>query len=152
MTKLISIISLAIIITMCLFGSMPADAIDGKIASIYQSPSVTFSNDDAGLKENQAKSNNEIQPVFRAKAVYPKMSRWYGEEGWVKLAFDIDETGKVVNVSVIDYEPGRPGRRFVRAARKALQNWKYQVRLVDGKPVVQKDNKVQLNFKMEAQR
>jgi len=30
MTKLISIISLAIIITMCLFGSMPADAIDGK--------------------------------------------------------------------------------------------------------------------------
>jgi protein TonB len=91
-------------------------------------------------------TTDEVQVVFRAKAVYPRQARRDNIEGWVQLAFDINETGKVENVSVIASEPKRI---FNKAARKALLKWKYQVLLVDGKPLVHKNRSIQLNFKME---
>jgi len=91
-------------------------------------------------------TNHELQAIVRVKPKYPMWAERDNIEGWVQLAFDVNETGKVENVSVIDSEPKRI---FNKAARKALLKWKYQVILVDGKPLVHKNRSIQLNFKME---
>ncbi len=91
-------------------------------------------------------TEQELQAIVRVKPKYPMWAERDNIEGWVQLAFDINETGKVENVSVIDSEPKRI---FNKAARKALLKWKYQVVLMDGKPLVHKNRSIQLNFKME---
>ncbi len=91
-------------------------------------------------------TTDEVRAIFRAKAIYPRQARRDNIEGWVQLAFDINETGNVENVSVI---ASKPKRIFNKAARKALLKWKYQVILVDGRPLIHKNRSIQLNFTME---
>jgi len=97
----------------------------------------------------ESSTDHELQAIVRVKPKYPIWAERDNIEGWVQLAFDINETGKVENVSVIDSEPKRI---FNKAARKALLKWKYQVVLVDGKPLVHKNRSIQLNFKMESEK
>jgi protein TonB len=71
-----------------------------------------------------------------------------GIQGWVQLAFDINEIGKVVNITIID---SKPKRIFDKAARRALGKWKYQAKSVDGKSVLQTNRTVQLDFTIDEQ-
>jgi protein TonB len=93
-------------------------------------------------------NNNEARPIVRVNPKYPMDAMREGTEGWVKLAFDINKVGKVVNISVID---SQPKRIFDKAARQALRKWKYQAKSVDGQAVYQKSRTVQLDFSMEQQ-
>ncbi|MFB1000584.1 MAG: energy transducer TonB, partial [Colwellia sp.] len=88
------------------------------------------------------------RPRGRVNPTYPMEAMRKGTEGWVKLAFDINKVGKVVNISVID---SQPKRIFDKAARHALRKWKYQAKSVDGEAVYQKARTVQLDFSMEQQ-
>lgn len=62
------------------------------------------------------------------------------------LRFTIDETGGVTDVEVINSEPRRV---FDQEARRALLRWKYKPKVVDGKPVRQPGQTVQLDFKLD---
>ena len=42
--------------------------------------------------------------------------------GWVKLAVKVDSNGKVVDIQIVD---SKPGRVFVRSAKKAVKKWKF---------------------------
>jgi protein TonB len=73
-------------------------------------------------------------PLYKVKPQYPLRALRRSIEGRVTLKFDIDETGKVINVQIID---SQPKRIFDRAARKAIRRWKFQPKQVDGKAVRQ---------------
>lgn len=90
--------------------------------------------------------NNEARPIVRVSPKYPIAAMRDGKQGWVQLAFSIDEVGRVKNIKVLAAEPKRV---FNKAAVQALKKWKYKAKLVSGKPIEQHNLTVQLDFKLE---
>ncbi|WP_416307282.1 TonB family protein [Neptunicella sp. SCSIO 80796] len=88
----------------------------------------------------------EAKPVFRVQPKYPIEAARKGITGWVQLSFDINATGGVENVSVIDSEPRRV---FDTEARRALQRWKYKPQITDGVAQTQYNQRVMLSFNLE---
>ncbi|MAF79102.1 MAG: energy transducer TonB [Halobacteriovoraceae bacterium] len=89
--------------------------------------------------------DREVMPLVRIEPQYPRKAAMSGKEGWVKLKFDVNETGAVENVSIID---AKPPRLFNQSAKRALLKWKYQPKIVDGKPEPRRGLMVQLDFKL----
>lgn len=85
----------------------------------------------------------EARPIVRIPPEYPPEASREGIEGWVELSFNIDKTGAVADVNVLNSEPKRI---FDRAAMRALKRWKYQAQRKEGKPVVQEGLTVMLEF------
>ena len=100
-----------------------------------------------GLGGN-AMSNLPAQPVVRMQPQYPRQAAMDGIEGWVKLIFNIDATGQVTDVKVLD---SYPKRIFDKAARKALLKWKYKPQLIAGKPVAEEGLQIVLDFSLDKQ-
>lgn len=71
----------------------------------------------------------EAVPVVRVDPKYPRKAARAGREGWVKLAFTITPSGGVANVRVVE---SRPRRVFDRAARRALEQWRFRPQRIDG--------------------
>ncbi|WP_412972496.1 energy transducer TonB [Glaciecola sp. MF2-115] len=90
---------------------------------------------------------SDARPIVRIDPQYPESAARDGIEGWVELSFSIDESGSVRDVVVTDSEPKRT---FDRAAKRALQRWKYQAKREDGKSVVQEGLSVMLEFKLSS--
>lgn len=67
-------------------------------------------------------------------------------EGWVRMSFDITESGATDNIKILD---SSPLGKFDNEAIKALSKWKYKPKVVDGVAVRQTDLKVQLDFVLE---
>jgi len=89
--------------------------------------------------------DQEARPIVRISPKYPIIAAREGIEGWVKLAFDIDKLGAVVNVTIVD---SQPKRIFDKAARRALKRWKYKAKSLNGELVYQAGQSVQLDFNM----
>lgn len=95
---------------------------------------------DGGIGQDSAPA-----PLVRVEPQYPRQAAMAGTEGWVRLRFDISETGDVINVEVIEAEPRRV---FDSAARNAVLRWKYRPQMRDGKPTVRENVVVQLDFNL----
>lgn len=78
-------------------------------------------------------------PVNREPPVYPRGAESRGIEGWVNLAFSVDENGNVVSPRVVEANP--PGV-FDSAAIRAISKWKYT-------PVKADNLQVKLSFKLQ---
>jgi protein TonB len=91
-------------------------------------------------------TGSAVTPIVRIEPQYPRKAAMQGITGWVRLSFDITETGAVSNVEVLD---SKPRRVFDMAAKRALLKWKYKPQIEGGKPVVKRGEKVQLDFKLE---
>ncbi|WP_337878660.1 energy transducer TonB [Rheinheimera sp.] len=103
----------------------------------------SFSDDPtAGLQDKAA------LPLVRIEPKYPVQAARDGIQGWVKLSYSIDSAGQVTNVQVLEAEPKRV---FEREAIRALQQWKYQPQMTEGKAVAQHGLVVQLDFGLDAQ-
>lgn len=87
-------------------------------------------------------------PLVRVEPQYPRQAAMSGQEGWVRLRFDINASGDVENVEVVDSEPRRV---FDSSARQAVLRWKYRPMVRDGKPVVREGIVVQLDFNLSDQ-
>lgn len=87
-----------------------------------------------------------VTPIVRLDPEYPRNAAMQGIQGWVRLRFDITAMGTVENVQVVD---AQPKRIFDMSAKRALLKWKYRPRVEDGKPVPQRGEMVQLDFKLE---
>lgn len=74
-------------------------------------------------------SDGEYLPIVKVAPVYPRRAQTQGTEGWVLLRFTVTETGAVVDPEVVDSEP--PGV-FDRAAKNAVQRFKYKPRVING--------------------
>ncbi|WP_448565866.1 TonB family protein [Thalassotalea ganghwensis] len=90
--------------------------------------------------------DREAQAIVRIPPNYPMDAAQKGIQGWVKLQFDINKVGQVINVEVID---SQPSRIFDREAKKALKKWKYKAKVENGQAIEQKNVSIQLDFTLE---
>ena len=92
-------------------------------------------------------TDRDAVPLVRIEPDYPMQARQQGQEGWVVLEFTISTAGTVKDVEVVGSEPGTI---FDRAAVQAVRKWKYNPKILDGKPVERPGVKVRLDFEMES--
>ncbi len=76
---------------------------------------------------------------------YPAKAAQQGIEGFVKLSFDVNELGKPQNIKVLQ---SYPTGIFDQHAVKALSNWQYKTKMVNGVAVKNTGLSVQLDFDM----
>ncbi len=90
-------------------------------------------------------ANQQAMPLHRVEPSYPSRALKRGIEGYVVMSFTIDETGRPTDIEVVE---AQPKRMFERDAMRALRNWKYQPKLMDGKAVTQTGQSVKLEFRL----
>jgi protein TonB len=73
------------------------------------------------------------KPIYRGGLVYPEKAAEAGMNGYVVFSFIIRQDGSVGDPQVIEEVPG--GYGFATAAKKAFPKWRFDPKLVDGKPV-----------------
>jgi protein TonB len=86
-----------------------------------------------------------LQLVSGSGAPYPAQARSDGIEGYVVVRYDVDETGRVTNLSVAESEP--PGV-FDEAALKAVAAWRYNPPISDGQPRPVRGVSSRVDFKL----
>ena len=91
-------------------------------------------------------SDGEYLPIVKVAPVYPRRAQTRGIEGWVLLRFTVTETGSVIDPVVVDAEPQGV---FDRAAKKAVERFKYKPRVVDGKAQVVQGVEHLITFKLD---
>jgi len=82
--------------------------------------------------------------LSRQPPQYPYKAARRGIEGWVRVTFDVTETGSVDNVEVIESSP--PGV-FDNAAVQAVYRWRFKPRIINGKAISGKASQV-VEFKL----
>ncbi len=93
----------------------------------------------------QASGDRSVMPLVRIEPQYPRKAAMRGIEGYVRVKFDVNTAGGVENLQILE---ARPPRIFDQATKRAVLKWKYQPKLVDGKPVPRKGLLVELPFKL----
>ncbi len=94
-----------------------------------------------------ASANSDEVPLVRVEPQFPQEAAMKGiSKGWVRLVVDIGTDGSVSQAHVIE---ARPRNIFEQAAVKAVLKWKYRPKMIEGKAVVRKGIKIQLDFEME---
>lgn len=92
-------------------------------------------------------ANRDAMPLVRIEPEYPINARQNGIEGWAVVQFTISAAGTVKNAVVVASEPGTV---FDRAALNAVTKWKYNPKVVDGRPVERSGIQVRFDFEMES--
>ncbi len=69
--------------------------------------------------------------ISRRAPIYPLSAKKLGLEGWVEVAFIVDENGNVINVEIINAS----SRRFHQAATTAVYSWKFKPGIKDQQKV-----------------
>lgn len=85
------------------------------------------------------------EPIERVAPKYPVSMARKGAEGWVQLNFVVGTDGSVNDIVVVD---STGMKAFEKAAVKAMKSWQYSPAFIDGKPIEQCHNKVQMDFKL----
>lgn len=73
-----------------------------------------------------------LTPVARIPPIYPMRARRRGLEGWVRIAFEVDEQGVVDQFQILEAKP--PGV-FEKSVMKCVSKWRYKPGTVEGVPV-----------------
>jgi TonB family protein len=87
----------------------------------------------------------EQQPLFRQHPDYPISYAKKGKEGWVEMAFTVDESGFVTEPEVLR---SHGGQRFEKTSLTALKKWRYAPKFVDGQAVAAKST-VRLDYRVQ---
>jgi len=129
----------------------PRDVIEPEQTEInngiaYNPAAIKMADIKTALNNSGQLSDNDARPIVQITPKYPIKAASNGIEGWVKLAFNINQLGEVFDVKVLD---SKPKRMFDKAARQALKKWKYRAKTLNGKAIEQYNLTVQLDFKME---
>jgi periplasmic protein TonB len=73
-----------------------------------------------------------LTTLTRIPPVYPVQARRRGIEGWVKVAFIVDETGRVGDISILESDPKG---LFDRSVERCVRGWRFKPGTVEGMPV-----------------
>lgn len=73
-----------------------------------------------------------LTTLTRVPPVYPVQARRRGIEGWVKVSFIVDESGRVGNISILESEPEG---LFDRSVERCVLRWRFKPGTVEGMPV-----------------
>ncbi|RME35089.1 MAG: energy transducer TonB [Gammaproteobacteria bacterium] len=74
-------------------------------------------------------------PTYRVPPVYPPRALRAGIEGSVTVEFTITPEGEVADPEIVKADPPKI---FDRAVLRAIRKWKFQPKIVDGKPVARR--------------
>lgn len=84
-----------------------------------------------------------LTPLVRVKCEPPNNARVEGIKGNVTIRYDINEGGQTENVQVVD---ANPPNIFEQNCIRAVQQWRFKPKLVDGKPVAVRGSMYKFNF------
>lgn len=73
-----------------------------------------------------------LAALARIPPVYPLRARRRGIQGWVNVAFVVDQTGKVDEITILEAEP--PGL-FEKSVVQCIRSWRFKPGTVEGMPV-----------------
>ena len=127
----------------------PPPPVDAARTSIDTSGQIGINLEGIGIGDisgGLAQLDGDVQPLVRVPPQYPQRALSRGIEGWVLVEFDISETGAVINARVVDADPRNI---FDRAAIRAVEQWKYKPRTVEGKATVRNGVRVVITFELQ---
>ena len=93
-----------------------------------------------------ASTPRPLQLVTTGSLAYPEAARAQGVEGEVRVQYDVDVTGTVVNARVVAADP--PGT-FEQAALDFVLSWRFRPVEANGRPVVVEDNVSEIAFRLD---
>lgn len=73
-----------------------------------------------------------LTTLVRTPPLYPMHARRRGIEGWVKVAFIVDEAGHVGDITILQAEPSG---LFERSVERCVSGWRFKPGTVAGMPV-----------------
>ena len=97
---------------------------------------------------SMASADGDAVPMVRVPPQYPEKAMQRGIEGRVLIEFTISKGGTVKDPKVIAYEPSKI---FNKAALKAVSQWKYNPKILNGKAVEQRGIRIAIPFKLQGQ-
>lgn len=100
---------------------------------------------DTGGGFSMASADGDAVPMVRVPPQYPERALQRGIEGRVLVEFTISKSGSVKDAKVVAYEPSTI---FNKAALKAVRQWKYNPKIVNGKPVEQPGVRIAIPFRL----
>ena len=100
---------------------------------------------DTGGGFSMASADGDAVPMVRVPPQYPERALQRGVEGRVLIEFTISRSGSVKDAKVVAYEPSTI---FNKAALKAVKQWKYNPKIVNGKAVEQPGMRISIPFKL----
>ena len=100
---------------------------------------------DTGGGFSMASADGDAVPMVRVPPQYPERALQRGIEGRVLIEFTISRSGSVKDAKVIAYEPSKI---FNKAALKAVKQWKYNPKIVNGKAVEQPGVRIAIPFRL----
>jgi len=100
---------------------------------------------DTGAGFSMASADGDAVPMVRVPPQYPERALQRGIEGRVLIEFTISKSGAVKDAKVIAAEPSSI---FNKAAIKAVLQWKYNPKIVNGRPVEQVGVRIAIPFKL----
>ena len=92
-----------------------------------------------------ASADGDAVPMVRVPPQYPDRAMQRGIEGRVLVEFTITRVGTVKDAKVIAAEPSSI---FNKAALKAISQWKYNPKILNGEAVEQRGIKIAIPFKL----
>lgn len=95
------------------------------------------------LAKDMPDTEGDPKPIYRVAPQYPQNAAMIGNDGLIKLKFRITKDGHVDDITV---EKGKQGSAFAKAAIKAVSQWRYKPRIVNGEPEPSYSH-FQVNFK-----
>lgn len=110
------------------------------------SPDIDTADALSGGIGSGAGTDRDATPLVRIEPEYPLRLRQRRVEGWVAIQFTIAKSGTVKDALVDSSQP--PGV-FDKVALAAVRRWKYNPKIVNGKPVERPGQKVVFPFTME---
>ncbi len=128
---------------------MPKGGATGSNVMAVSAPDVSAGVDLKGsFQLGPAPSDGDPVPVVRVNPMYPQMAQEQGISGYVVVGFDVLANGSTANVRVVQSDPRVI---FDKAAVAAVSRWKYNPRIVDGKPQAMRGLTTRFSFGLEGQ-
>ncbi len=93
-----------------------------------------------------ASEDGDALPIIRIEPLMPRKAAMRGIEGWVVATFDVTPEGTVSNIKIVK---SSHRNLYDKSAKRALRKWRYKPKVVAGKAVAQRNQKVNFNFKLQ---
>lgn len=87
--------------------------------------------------------NNGLTPLIRVQCDPPRQAKIEGIKGQITLQYNVNKNGTVENVHVV---AGNPPRVFDQSCIRAVLQWRFKPKMVDGKAIAVNGNKHTFTF------
>ncbi len=84
-----------------------------------------------------------LTPLVRVKCEPPNQARVEGIKGSIVLRYDVNAFGQTENIQVVD---ANPSNVFDQNCMRAIQQWRFKPKMIDGKAVAVRGSQYKFNF------